>query len=345
LDGAPGSIGEHAWKALELLYLNRGSHGLSLVGDGDWNDALEGISKGGKAESAWLTIALFHSQNVMAELYDYCGDKDKAKVLKERSLELKKLLNEKAWDGEWFVYGFTGSGKPIGSHTNKEGKIHLNSQSWAIFSGLADKAQTDKMRAAVKKYLQTDLGPALLGPPYVEEGAEVGRIARLQPGTFENGSVYQHAVTFHILAEIQSGHPEEAYKSFINLLPTNPDNFDTRRTSEPYCTGNYYCGPGHPRFGQNFFSWFTGNAAWLLRIGFDQLLGVKAEFNGLRIDPKVPAAWDHFSMKRIFRGTHYQFNFQRAKDDVKSLMIDGDKVQGNFVPLQTKKEITVKVFY
>jgi cellobiose phosphorylase len=185
-----------------------------------------------------------------------------------------------------------------------------------------------------------------MSPPYVNEGAEVGRIANLEPGTFENASVYQHAVTFHIFANLAADHtnPENAVATFANLLPTNPENFDCRRTSEPYCTGNYYCGPTHKRFGQNFFSWFTGNASWLLRAGFDEILGVKADFDGLRISPRVPADWSDFSLRRLFRGCVYNITFSRNPSDGKMrILVDEKEIAGSLIPLSSNARCKVEV--
>ncbi|MCF6177234.1 MAG: hypothetical protein L3J71_15870 [Victivallaceae bacterium] len=346
LDSGTASIDEHVWRALDYLYRNRGQHGMCLTGDGDWNDALEGISKDGDAVSVWLTIAMYDAINLMVELYDYCGNDKRAAILKQRAAEIKDLVNRNAWDGEWYYYGFTGTGKPIGSKENKEGRIHLNAQTWAIFAGIADKKRAATALKAVDKILGTELGPMLLAPPYVDEGDEVGRIANLEPGTFENGSIYQHAVAFYIYACIANGNSKKAYQTMINLLPTNPENFDCRRSSEPYCTGNYYCGANHPRLGQNFFTWFTGNAAWLIRIGFDLMLGVKTGFNGLEINPQVPEAWDNYSVTRNYRGCIYNISFTRqANDNSLRLVVDGKELTGNIIPISNNRECQVQCWF
>ena len=344
LDGSKATVEEHAWRALDILFKNRNAQGLCYTGDGDWNDALEGISRDGDAVSAWLTMALFDALKFMIELHEFTGNQDRLAILRQRAREVREALNAVAWDGHWYVYGFTGKGKPIGSHHNREGRIHLNAQAWAIFSGVADRDRAEKAMASVEKHLATPVGPALLAPPYVHEGHEVGRIARLEPGTFENGAVYQHAVAFYLFACLTLGRVEEAVKVLDNLLPTNPDNFDRRRTSEPYCTGNYYCGPGHARFGQNFFSWFTGNAAWLLRLGFDELLGVKAGFNGLEIKPHVPVAWTRFKVVRTYRGCTYDISFERvANASDRGLFIEGKRVEGSCIPVQSGPACSVRV--
>ena len=341
LDEGIATVDDHVFRALDYLYQNRGSHGICLTGDGDWNDALEGISREGDAESVWLTIALFDAMNLMSDLYFHAGKKNRAKIMEQRAEEIKKIVNEVAWDGNWYIYGFTGSGNPIGSHKNKEGKIHLNAQTWAVFSGLADENRAKKAMASVDKLLGTSLGPALLAPPYVNVGKEVGRIADLEPGTFENGSVYQHAVAFYIYACLAVGDFEKTYKTFVNLLPTNPENFDCRRTSEPYCTGNYYCGPGHPRFGQNFFSWFTGNCSWLLRAGFDEILGVKVDYKGLKINPKIPETWKEFHLNKTFIDCCYKIKFDKKNDF--GIKVNGKLIDGTIIPLQFSKECKVEI--
>lgn len=346
LDGGEATVEEHAWRALEALYHNRNHQGLCHTGDGDWNDALEGISRDGDAVSAWLTIALFDAMQQMIELYEHTGQHDKLVTLRSRADELKATLNDAAWDGQWYVYGFTGKGQPIGSHTNREGRIHLNAQAWAVFSGLADHPRAETVMSAVEEHLATPLGPALLAPPYVHEGNEVGRIAKLEPGTFENGAVYQHAVAFHVFALLTLGRAEEAVRTMANILPTNPDNFDCRRTSEPYCTGNYYCGPGHARFGQNFFSWFTGNAAWFLRLGFDRLLGVRAGFHGLEIAPCVPADWNDFEVTRHYRGCTYSISFTRVAGNTgPKITVDGRSIEGACIPPVAQPTCHVHVIF
>ncbi len=344
LDGSEASVEEHAWRALDILYRNRNAQGLCYTGDGDWNDALEGISRDGDAVSAWLTIALYDAMQFMIDLYVHTGRQERLAVIQQRAREVRDALNRVAWDGHWYVYGFTGKGKPIGSHTNREGKIHLNAQAWAVFSGVADRDRAKQVMDAVESHLATPLGPALLAPPYVHEGHEVGRIARLEPGTFENGAVYQHAVAFHLLACLTLGRAGDAVDILNRLLPTNPENFDRRRTSEPYCTGNYYCGPGHARFGQNFFSWFTGNAAWFLRLGFDQLLGVKAGFDGLEINPCVPDAWSSYEVTRAYRGCTYHLRFERKQDAAaKGIFVEGQRIEGNRIPVQVGPACSVQV--
>ena len=339
---AEKTVLEHISQAMDLLYKMRGKDGFCLVADGDWNDAIEGISKSGPAVSVWLTMAFYYAQKQLIELYNVIGYTEIAEKYKTRNMELYSAIRNNGWDGEWFQYAISGNGEAVGSKDNEEGKIHLNSNTWAIFSGIADEEQTDKIFESIDKYLDTFVGPALLAPPYRKKPCNVGRIVNLEPGTFENGSVYQHAVCFYIFALLKAGRYDEACNTFAKLLPTNPENFDSRRTSEPYCMGNFYCGPTHKRAGQNFFTWFTGNPAWLLRMGFDEIIGVKATFNGMRIEPKVPKSWDRFEIIRKFRGTEYHIKFERS--NTKGIWIDGEKCISNVLPISkcSSAEVVVK---
>ncbi len=333
----------HISDAMELLWTSRGRDGFCLTVDGDWNDAIEGISKTGPAVSIWLTIAFYYAQKQLIELYREIGKDEMAQLYEERNKELKASITQHGWDGEWFRYAISGDGEYVGSKENEEGKIHLNSNTWAVFSGIATDEQTEKIFESIDKHLNTFVGPALVAPPYRKKPCKAGRIVNLEPGTFENGSVYQHAVCFYILALVRSGRYDSAVDALARLLPTNPENFDSRRGSEPYCTGNYYCGPSHKRMGQNFFTWFTGNPAWILRICFDEILGVKATLEGLRIEPHVPESWDKYSVSKSFRGTEYDISFERTGNS--AIYADGKKISGNIIPLSDKKHISVRVEY
>lgn len=337
------TVFEHIKKAMDALWQMRGIYGFCLVKDGDWNDAIEGISKSGDAVSVWLTMAFYHAQNMLADVFERTKYKETAADYRKRNIELKNAINDYGWDGEWYRYAICGNKIPVGSGQNEEGKIHLNSNTWAVFTGIANEEKTAQVFRSITKHLSTFVGPALLAPPYRKKPCEVGRIVNLEPGTFENGSVYQHAVCFYIFALLKAKKYDEAYDAFVRILPTNPANFDSRRTSEPYCTGNYYCGISHKRAGQNFFSWFTGNPAWLMRAGFDEMLGVKATLDGLEISPHVPQNWNEYSVKRMYRGVLYNISFKRGSE--KKIFVDGKEINGNCLKADNRESVKVEVVY
>lgn len=338
------TVEEHIYLALEYLFQHRGKNGLCLWRGGDWLDSLEGMGKDGPATAAWLTMAAFYAQNLMAELYTFMGWKEKAALMRSRSADYKASVNASAWDGDWFVYGFTKDGDPVGSHKCKEGKIYLNPQTWAIFTGIVD--SEDKIRRicrSVNVYLTSVYGPHLLMPPYINHGEGIGRLLQLRPGTYGNGSIYLHAASFKVFSDAARLDGNEAVDTLLRLLPNHPDNPDCRRTSEPYCTGNVHLGVSHERFGQNIFTWFTATPAWLIHGGFDEILGVKPGYDSIFIHPVVPQEWKQYCVRRTIRGTRYEFHFQRGTEN--KVVADGMEMQDMRVPYTDKQQVTVTVTY
>ena len=325
------TVEDHIWRSLDYMYHSRGKNGLIRMRDGDWADGLTGINKYGEdATSAWVTVAAFHAQNLMAEVYEQIGDTAKAEELKKRSAEYKKIVNEVAWDGNWLVYAFFEDGEPIGSHKNLEGKIWLNVQAWGIFTGIIDdENKIKRISNAVARYLDTPYGAMVLYPPYVFYGQRCGRLMTQCPGMFLNASIYNHAASFKIFSDVKRGENDVAFDTFMRCLPNHPDCSDTRRTSEPFSVANVYYGPDHHRYGMNLFSYFTAVSAWLMHAGYEEILGVKPDFDGLKIEPCVPEDWNEYSVTKTYRGTKYNFKFVRS--DEKSITVDGKKIDGNKV--------------
>lgn len=338
-----GTVEEHLWRMLEYPYTHRGSNGLVKMYDGDWLDGLTGINQNGTATSAWATMQAFWAQNFMAEIYEAKGDDEKAKILRERSAEYKKIVREVAWDGKWYVYGFKSDGLAVGSSKCAEGKIYLNPNTWAIFTGIEDDPKRiELIRHSIFTYLTTPYGSMLNYPPYVND-LTCGRIGSQVPGSFANSAVYLHAASFEVFAKAKVKATNEAHDLFMRLLPNHIDNPDSRRTSEPFCTGNVHYGVNNERFGMNLFSWFTATPAWLIHGGFDEILGVKAGFDGLHIAPCVPDDWDEYEVKRFYRGKEYFLSFRKS-DDKKGIYADGKYIGETLIPLDCSAD-SFEIFY
>ena len=158
------------------------------------------------------------------------------------------------------------------------------------------------------------------------------------PGSFANSAVYLHAASFEIFAKSKVGAKCEAQDLFMRLLPNHIDNPDSRRTSEPYCTGNVHFGPTNERYGMNLFSWFTATPAWMIHGGFDEILGVKAGFDGLHIEPCVPDEWDGYEVKRLYRGKEYLLKFRKS-DSKKGIYSNGGYIGETLIPIDSKEDI------
>jgi cellobiose phosphorylase len=330
-----GSVYEHACRGLRFVINQRGYHGLCRIGYGDWNDAISGIG-GEKGVSVWLSMACVYASKILAEIAGHIGRKSDQEEFTGYARTLTGLINEHAWDGQWYIYAINGQGEPIGSSRSLEGKIHLNVNTWAIFSGVAAAAGREDVVWQSIEQLASPLGHVLLRPPYTNVSrAGVGRIADTMPGMFENGSVYTHGEAFYLFALLSSGRADAWREEIYKTLPSNivPDI----STSPPHQQSNFSVGPDHVAWGANLFSNFTGSMGWYRR-GIERVIGVVADFDGLRIEPLPPQSWDRYQLRKVFRGCELLVDFRRGSEN--KVLLDGSAVSspsngqpaGSFIP-------------
>jgi cellobiose phosphorylase len=332
-DGGSASLLEHIETAMQTLEDNKGAHGLCLIRFGDWNDSLTNIGREGKGESVWLSMAYVHAMDLLAELFTFRGDAGRSSNYNTRAETMRQALRDQTWDGEWFVRCFDDRGEPVGSAKNEEGQIYLNPQSWALISGIADPAQREKLLAACREHLLTPAGYRLLYPPYLKRNDHIGRISYLEPGICENGTVYSHVNAFLFLAQLKEGMADEAYETFRRLSPGYADNPDCPKGRiPPYIYANGYFAPEHRNNAlQAEFTWITGSAAWWLESAMEHLIGVRRDYEGLKIQPALPSEWDEVSLRRTFRGKEFEIHIQRT--GTPSLRLNGDQLDDGLIPL------------
>ena len=323
------TLEDHIFRAFDYLYNNRATNGLILMRGGDWLDGLEGINKLGEATSVWGTCATVYAQKQLMEIYEQLGRKDLVDTFAKRNAEYTEAANTKGFNGKWYSYATINDTEVIGHPDNLEGKIYLNPNTWAIFSGVADKDKTESAMRWVRLYLNTPYGPQLNWPPYVATGEGYGRLKRQRPGTFANSAIYMHAASFKVFADIARGDFIEAYDTFTRLLPGHVDNPHARRTSEPWSVGNVYFGINHKNPGLNLYSWFSATPAWLLHGGFEEILGVWPTYHGIRVRACDLPEWDGYKVSKVYRGTRYNVTFRRT--GAKTITLDGKPVDGDIV--------------
>jgi len=350
-DGGEASVLEHIMRAVDYTISNLTHRHLPKFGPGDWNDTLDYVGRGGTGESMWVAEFLCFILREMAELLDrLCAEckkpdygdwnesrlAEKACEYREEYDRIAEALNTLCWDGEWYIRGTRDDGRPIGSHTNDEGRIFLESTTWAVISGIAP---TDRARItmdSVYKHLNTPRGPQILSPAYRRVDPGIGLATRCVPGKKENGAIFNHPVAWAILAECILGNGSRAYEYYRKTIPINQARDPDIYRMEPYVYSEYVTSPEHPTFGEASHSWLTGSAVWMYRDGLDWILGVRPTYDGLVIDPCVPSEWDAFSVTRKFRGATYQIeveNPNHVERGIGSLEIDGKKVEGNILPV------------
>ncbi|MEQ8516027.1 MAG: hypothetical protein RIC38_10520 [Chromatocurvus sp.] len=330
------SLLEHCRRALERA-LTSGTHGLPLMGGGDWNDGMNRIGEKGVGESVWLGWFLCDTMNRFAELCDSIGSStDDAAMWRARAETLGTAIEACAWDGAWYVRAFHDDGSVVGSHSERECRIDSIAQSWSVLSNMADKERAElAMRAAEEQLVnEKDRLLLLLRPPFDVTLHDPGYIRSYPPGVRENGGQYTHAATWLGWAYAALGEGENAARVFriINPILRTRDAADVScYRAEPYVlAGDVYSVA--PWVGRGGWSWYTGAAAWTYRLGTEAILGLQLAGGQLRIDPCIPPQWDGFeAWVRTDAGEVHIVveNPDRVSRGIASITLDGTPLESN----------------
>ncbi len=354
-DEGEATILDHLFAAIDYTLSNLTDRYLAKFGPGDWNDTLDYLGREGRGESVWVTMFLGYILKETVALCEFISNNKIAEKYSHEYQKVSKAVNDYCWDGEWYIRGTNDLGDIIGSKKNNEGKIFLNTQSWAVISGIASGERAVTCMNSVQKHLETPKGPKILHPAYTKPDPNIGLVTRCVPGKKENGAVFNHPVSWSILAECLIGRGNRAFEIYKKALPMNPVIDIDRYEVEPYVYAEYVTSPDHPTFGQASHSWLTGSSAWMLRGGIDHILGVMPDYRGLIIDPCVPEDWKGYKVTRKFRGIIYHISVQNptgVQRGVREICIDGHKIEGQLIDLgngiisdllRNKTEVTVNV--
>jgi cellobiose phosphorylase len=328
-DEKPVSLREHCERAIAKSFARFGSHGLPLIGDMDWNDGLSAIGHPDSGESVWLAEFLCEVIDRWAQVCERVGDPHRASSLIAERARLIETINRVAWDGQWFRRAIDKDGKWLGSKDSAAGQIFLNAQTWAIMGDLADPERLESSWNAVREQLLTEYGPLLLAPAYEVPDPGVGYITRYAPGARENGGVYMHAATWALAAACKRRDIESVTSIWASMSPPRRSEDSERYAAEPYVLPGNVDGPLSGTPGRAGWTWYTGSAAWLQRISLEWVLGIRPEWEGLRIDPCPPAELGAVSVRRRYRGRDLTVKYDAkgfAPGLVAQITIDGRSV-------------------
>ena len=325
-DGGKATVWEHIKKSIDFCLANLGDHGFPLMLSSDWNDMLYKVCRQGKGESIWTSMQLGTVLPMMAELERLRLEAGIDEAPEDGSypgqcyLDIyesqKKLVNEVAWDGEWFRRCITDEGRFIGSKEEPQAKIWLNTQSWSVISEMGDIEKQIQAMDSVKKYLDSDLGIKKIHPSMTTDyPTKDGNLTCYNKGCGENGSVFCHANTWAIIAECMLKRPENAYKYYHQLLPmvAQAHAGEWRYKAEPYVYSSNIFGPESDKPGLANVSWLTGTAAWMYVAATQYMLGIRAEWEGLVIDPCLAPEMLPAKVTRVFRGCRYDITIRENK--------------------------------
>ncbi len=321
-DGGGGTVYEHMQRIVEFSLRETGSHGICKGLRADWNDCLN-LGGGESALVSFLLIEALHGLIGAARHLGRDGDAAHYEEVREK---LGSFLNEALWDGEWFIRGYTANGKVIGTKENKEGRIHLESNAWAVLSGAADPIKSEKALASIRKHLSTPYGIRLNAPSYTEADDDIGFVTRVYPGLKENSSIFSHPNPWVWAAECRMGNGDGAMEYYHALCPYYQNDRIETRFAEPYSYCQFVSGPDHTTYGRAHHPFMTGSGGWAYYSVTHYILGIRPGYDELVLDPCIPSSWEGFRAQRIFRGALYDIevrNLTRRGKGIRRLLVDG----------------------
>jgi len=330
---------DHCIRAIEKA-MNFGSHGLPLMGGGDWNDGMDKVGIKGKGESVWLGWFLYL---VLSRFRPVCaarGDLEREKRYEKTAKDLLSAIEQHAWDGGWYRRAFFDDGTPLGSEQNEECRIDSISQSWAVISGGGRTERVKAAMRAVQNYLiDEDAGIIkLLSPPFDKSSLEPGYIKGYVPGVRENGGQYTHAAVWTVMAYAKLGEGNRAWKLYHMINPVNHTRtrLDVNKYKcEPYVmAADVYAITPHT--GRGGWTWYTGSAGWMYRVGIGSILGFEKIGDSLSIDPCIPEDWPGYTIEYRYGSSRYVIevrNPDRVQKGIARITLDGRQLEQAVIPL------------
>lgn len=324
-----GRVYHHAAAAIDC-FLRRGvgTHGLPLMGTGDWNDGMNRVGAAGRGESVWLAWFAAHVLHRFAPLCEGMGEASRAERCRRAAAELVRGA-EGAWDGDWYLRGYYDDGSPLGGRACSACQMDSIAQSWAALAPGAHRERAlTGVRAAVDRLFDRASGVVrLFAPPFDGTGADPGYIAGYVPGIRENGGQYTHGAVWLALACLRLGMAGEGYALLRALLPGGRDSQVYR--AEPYVLcADVYANPAH--LGRGGWSWYTGAAGWFYRTAVEELLGLRLRAGVLTLDPRLPPDWPGYTAQWRREGAVWHITVRRG--DTPCTYLDSRAVEGG-IPL------------
>jgi cyclic beta-1,2-glucan synthetase len=337
--GESASLFEHCARAIDCS-LAVGSHGLPLIGSGDWNDGMNRVGHLGRGESVWLGWFLHTVMAAFAPIADARGDRRRAERWRAHMKALRRGLERSGWDGDWYRRAFFDDGTPLGSAVNAECRIDSIAQSWSVLSGAAHPARAARAMAAVEEYLirRGDGLILLFTPPFDVSDVDPGYVKGYLPGIRENGGQYTHGAIWAALAFAALGEGDKAGELFSILNPINHASTRAgvhRYKVEPYVMpADVYAEP--PHVGRGGWTWYTGSAGWMYQAGVEAILGFHLRGETLVVDPCIPRAWPGYEIDFRYHSARYEIVVENplgVSRGVASVELDGVALEPEGAPI------------
>jgi len=339
-DSASASLFEHLKRSFDHVLHNLGPHGLPLIGRADWNDCLNlncfstdpnesfqtTTNREGRTAESVLIAGMFVLIGLdYVEICRRTGRLEEAARAEAAISDMRAVVLASGWDGKWFLRAYDDAGAKVGSHECEDGQIFIESNGFCamaqigVESGLPV-AALDSVRAR----LATPHGILILDPPYRRYHLELGEVSSYPPGYKENGGIFCHNNPWIMIAECIAGRPDHAFDYYQRISPSYREEIQDLHRMEPYVYAQMIAGKAAPRHGEAKNSWLTGTAAWNFIAVSQWILGIRPEFDGLRIEPCLPAAFSAVRITRRFRGCTYRISIRNTgRVRGQSLLVQG----------------------
>ncbi|MTI67917.1 MAG: glycosyl transferase [Firmicutes bacterium] len=334
------SVYNHCIRAIERA-LKYGEHGIPLMGSGDWNDGMNKVGNLGKGESVWLGWFICLILKRFSSIAKKVNDNERAEKYLEVVDKIRENIEENAWDGSWYKRAYFDDGTPLGSAENSECMIDSLAQSWSIISGCGSYKRTIEAMESVDKHLvKEDKGLILLfTPPFDKSSLDPGYIKGYVPGVRENGGQYTHAATWVIKANAMMKNREKAWKLYNLINPVNhtrtPIECATYKV-EPYVmAADVYAVSPHD--GRGGWTWYTGTAGWMYKVGLEDILGFKKVDNRIYLNPCIPSDWPEYTMKYNYNDSQYIINIKNPNkiyEGIKEIKYDKKVIDKDYIELK-----------
>lgn len=347
-DKGTGTILDHLLRGMRFIGGHDGGQGLPKIFNVDWNDMLVLFSRAYRdVQSVMVAEQFIYAARLLLEILNAVRRPTAGRWLEQKVHDYTSVLNSRTcWDGRWFKRLLMHD-MVMGSHSSREGKIFLNTQSWAAIAGTLDSAKTRQGMDSAREHLATKYGFRLFAPAFTKMLDNRTPFDCNTPGAGENGGIFLHANTWAVMAEALLGNAERAWEYYRSILPCvlsrqNPDRY----ANEPYAFSSWIYGPDHERFGAGQLSWLTGGASWMHTVGMEYILGVRPTLNGIVFAPRTPANWKTYSVRRQLRNCLYEIEVRNPKGLVPTgvqVVADGKVIAGDVLPWSDKNSCRVTV--
>ena len=350
-EGSEVSLFEHLRVSFNHVIENLGPHMLPLIGRADWNDCLnlncfswdpnesfqttENQTEGSQAESLMIAGLFVVCGRDYVELCRRLGKDDEANRAQTYIDNMVEAVKKHGWDGDWYLRAYDYFGHKVGSKENEEGQIFIESQGWCTMAGIGlEEGMVEKALDSVKERLDCEHGIVLNNPPFTRYVVEYGEISTYPAGYKENAGIFCHNNPWVIIGETVLGRGDRSWEYFRKICPSYTEEHSALHKVEPYVCCQMVAGKDAARPGEGKNSWLTGTAAWMWYAITQFILGIKPSYEGLEINPCIPAGWKGFNVKRRFRGAEYHITVKNPDGvckGIKSVTVDGQPIEGNVV--------------